>query len=198
MKGLAASLWAECRKVRNSTILTITLVFFAFIGLMLGLMMFVVHHPELAGRSATLSAKTSMLGNGDWSSFLNLLIQVILALGPIGFGMVTSWVFGREYADRVIKDLFALPVSRITIVISKFMIILIWCVLLSLTLFISGLLIGLAINIPGWSAMTVQSSFIIFFKSSILTVMLCTPVAFLPVSAADICCRSDFLFSLLF
>jgi ABC-2 type transport system permease protein len=179
MKGLVASLWAEGLKVRNSKILIITLVFFAFIGLIMGLMMFVVHHPELAGRSAALSAKISILGNGDWPSLFNLLIQVILALGPIGFGMVTSWVFGREYADRVIKDLFALPVSRVTLVISKFVIILIWCILLTLTLFISGLLIGLAIKIPGWSAMNAQNSFIIFFTSSILTFMLCTPVAFL-------------------
>lgn len=146
---------------------------------MMGLMMLVVRHPELAGRSSALSAKTSVLGNGDWPSFLVLLIQVILALGPIGFGMVTSWVFGREYADRVAKDLLALPVSRITIVISKFAVILIWCILLTLTLFLVGLLIGLAINIPCWSSMNVFNSFLIFINSSILTLLLCTPVAFL-------------------
>ena len=179
MKGLFASVWSEGLKVRKSKMFFITIVFFAFIASMMGLMMIVVHHPELAGRSAALSAKTSVLGNGDWPSFLSLLIQVILALGPIGFGMVTSWVFGREYADRVAKDLLALPVSRITIVISKFAVILIWCILLTLMLFLSGLLVGLAINIPGWSAINAQNAFIIFINSSILTLLLCTPVAFL-------------------
>ena len=179
MKGISASVWAEGLKVRKSKIFIITIVFFAFIALMMGLMMFVAQHPELAGRSAALSAKTSVLGKGDWPSFLNLLLQVILALGPIGFGMVASWVFGREYADRVVKDLFALPVSRITIVFSKFVVILIWCALLTLTLFLFGFLIGLAIRIPGWSSAVVLHSFLLFINSSFFTLLLCTPVAFL-------------------
>jgi len=179
MKALLASFWAEGLKVRKSKMFIITFVFFAFIASMMGLMMYVVHHPELAGRSATLSAKTSVLGNGDWPSFLSLLIQIILALGPIGFGMVTSWVFGREYADCVAKDLLALPVSRIAIVISKFIVILFWCILLSLTLFLFGLLIGLAISIPGWSSINALNSLLIFMNSAIMTLLLCTPVAFL-------------------
>jgi ABC-2 type transport system permease protein len=156
-----------------------TIIFFAFIASMMGLMMLVVRHPELAGRSAALSAKASILGNGDWPSYLNLLIQIILALGPIGFGMVTSWVFGREYVDRVAKDLLALPVPRRTVVIAKFSIIFIWCVVLTLTLFFTGLLVGLLINIPGWSAGIVQNAFKLFFNCSILTLLLCTPIAFL-------------------
>jgi len=179
MKELLVSIWAESLKVRKSKIFIITILFFVFIGSMMGLMMIVVQHPELAGRSAAFEAKTSVLGNGDWLSFLNLLIQVILALGPIGFGMVTSWVFGREYADRVAKDLLALPVSRITIVISKFAVIFIWCILLTITLFLSGFLIGLSIRIPGWSSTNCLHSFWIFMNSSILTLLLCTPVAFL-------------------
>jgi len=146
---------------------------------MMGLLMYVAHHPEIAGRSATLSAKTSVLGNADWPSFLSLLIQIILALGPIGFGMVASWVFGREYADRTVKDLLALPVSRGTIVVSKFIIVAIWCMVLALTLFIFGLLIGLAINTPGWSAGNALHAFATFINSSLLTLLLCTPVAFL-------------------
>jgi len=157
----------------------ITIIAFAFIASMMGLLMYAAHHPEIAGRSAALSAKTSVLGNADWPSFLSLLVQIILALGAIGFGMVASWVFGREYSDRVVKDLLALPVSRITIVISKFIIIAIWCILLALTLFIVGLLIGLAINIPGWSAVNTLNAFMRFITCSILTLLLCTPVAFL-------------------
>jgi ABC-2 type transport system permease protein len=179
MKGLWACVWVEGLKIFKSKMFIITLVFFAFIAAMMGFMMFIVHHPELAGRSSAMSAKTSVLGKGDWFSFLNLLIQVILALGPIGFGMVTSWVFGREYIDRTAKDLLALPVSRITIVAAKFVVIAIWCILLTLTLFVVGILIGLAIRIPGWSQADCPHCLFIFIISSILTLMLCTPVAFL-------------------
>jgi len=179
MNGLLASLLAEGLKVQKSKMFILTIIAFAFIGLMMGLLMYAAHHPEITGRSATLSAKTSVLGNADWPSFLSLLIQVVLALGEIGFAIVASWVFGREYSDRAIKDLLALPVSRITIVTSKFIVIAIWCVLLAFTLFIVGLLIGLAINIPGWNAGNVLRGFIRFINCSFLTLLLCTPVAFL-------------------
>lgn len=179
MKGLLASVWAESLKVRKAKIFPITVVFFVFIAAMMGCMMYIVQHPELAGRSAAFEAKKPILGDGDWPSYLGLLIQIILALGPIGFGMVTSWVFGREYADRVAKDLLALPVSRTTIVFAKFIVIFFWCLLLTLTLVLSGLLVGLAIGLPGWSATEVFNAACLFLNSALLTVLLCTPVAYL-------------------
>jgi ABC-2 type transport system permease protein len=179
MNQLSAALWAETLKVRRSKMFMITAILFAFIAIMMGLLMYVAMHPEIAGRSATISAKTSAIGKADWPSFFNLLVQIVLAMGPIGFGMVTAWVFGREYSDRVIKDLLALPVSRTIIVVSKFIVILIWCIILAALLFITGILAGLAVGIPGWSTQTAIHTCIIFTGSFLLTMLLCTPVAFL-------------------
>ena len=94
MNGLLPALWAESLKARKSKMFVITLMVFMFISIMMGLLMYVAQHPEIAGRSAMVGAKTSIIGNADWASFLNLLIQCILALGSLGFGMVTSWIFG--------------------------------------------------------------------------------------------------------
>jgi ABC-2 type transport system permease protein len=91
MNGLMASLWAESLKVRRSKMFLMTILVFVFIAVMMGLLMYVAQHPEIAGRSATVSAKASVVGNADWPSFFSLLIQVVLALGPLGFGMVASW-----------------------------------------------------------------------------------------------------------
>jgi ABC-2 type transport system permease protein len=179
MNQLYAALWGEILKVRKSKMFLITAMLFAFIAIMMGLLMYVAMHPEIAGRSATISAKTSAVGNADWPSFLYLLVQIVLAMGPIGFGMVTAWVFGREYSDRVIKDLLALPVSRTVIVASKFIVILIWCTILAALLFITGLLAGLAVGMPGWSARIAIHACTIFTGSFLLTLLLCTPVAFL-------------------
>ena len=179
MNGLLVSLWAESLKIRKSKIFLVTILLFSFIAVMMGLLIFVSHHPEIAGRSATIGAKASMVGNGDWPSFLSLLIQVILSLGTMGFGIVASWVFGREYSDRVIKDLLALPISRLTIVVSKFIVIIVWCIFLSLILWIIGFLTGLAVHIPNWSSEIAIHDFITFLISGILTILLCTPVAFI-------------------
>jgi ABC-2 type transport system permease protein len=179
MNGLSSSLWAEALKVRRSKMFLITVIFFAFIACMMGLMMVLVHHPELAGRSAAMSAKAPILGNGDWPSYLPLLVQVILSLGPIGFGMVTSWVFGREYADRTAKDLLALPVRRVTIVTAKFAVVMAWCLVLTLAFSLTALLVALGLGLPGWSAAMVRHTGAVLLGSSLLTMLLCTPVAFL-------------------
>lgn len=176
MKGLYASIWAETLKVRRSKMLIITLLAFAGIAVMLGLMILVTRNPELASNSAMVSAKSSMFKD-DWSSYFNLFIMMILTLGTIGFGTVTSWVFGREYSDNVVKDLLALPVNRSTIVLSKFITVILWSFLLSLTLFVFGLLTGLAVNVAGWSVEIAYNSFMIFMVTSFLTMLLCTPVA---------------------
>lgn len=157
----------------------VTIGFFAFIALMMGLLMIIAKHPELAGRSATLSAKASFLKNGNWSGFTTLLLQAILALGPLGYGIVASWVFGREYSDHTVKDLLALPVSRSAIVSAKFIVVAVWSVLLSAVFFVVALLTAWAVNIPGWSLPLAQHALSAFSVSVLLTIFLCTPVAFI-------------------
>ena len=180
MKELYASLWAESLKVRKSQIFWITLSTFSFVGIMVGLMVLVVKYPALVGQSTLISAKSSSsLFMDNWHSYFELLIQLVLGFGLLGFGVVSGWVFGREYVDRVVTDLLALPIHRSTIVMSKFIIVIIWSFLLSLTIFLFGLLTGLAVNIAGWSVGITYHYFIIFLGASILTILLCTPVAFI-------------------
>jgi ABC-2 type transport system permease protein len=178
MNGIAAALWTEALKVRKSKMFPGTILVFCAIGIMMGLLIYVALHPEIAGRSATVSAKASAIGTADWPSFLKLLIQSVLALGPLGFGMVASWIFGREYSDRTIKDLLALPVSRFAIVTAKSIIMVIWCMVLAATLFIAGFCTGMLVGMPGYSSAEALHSIAIFTGSTILTLLLCPLVAF--------------------
>lgn len=176
MKGLQAAVWAETLKVRKSKMLIITLLAFSGIAITMGLMVFVSRYPELVGNSAMVSAKSSMFKD-DWSSYFELLIMILLTLGTIGFGTITGWVFGREYSDRVVQDLLALPVPRYTIVLSKFITIIAWSLLLSLILFACGLLTGFVVDIAHWSTGIAYHYFTIFMVTSCFTMLLCTPVA---------------------
>jgi|WetSurMetagenome_2_1015567.scaffolds.fasta_scaffold00061_35 ABC-2 type transport system permease protein len=177
MNALVASLWSEGLKAIRSKMLPGTIAIFAFVGAMMGFMMFAAQHPEISGRSATMSAKVSAIGKGDWPSFFGFLVQTVLALGAMGFGIVTSWIFGREYADRTVKDLLALPVPRFAIVCAKFTVATIWNIILSAILFISGFLAAKAFGIPGWSDALVAPFAVSFAKSALLTMALVTPVA---------------------
>jgi ABC-2 type transport system permease protein len=180
MKSLAVTFIAECMKLRRSKIFWITILLFMFIPLMMGLMFFIQKHPEIAAKLGLIGTKATLLrlGKADWSAYLGFLIQGMAAVGMIGFGFVTSWVFGREYADRTIKDILALPVKRSWIVVSKFIVIVFWCMLLIIVYFVSGFIFGKLIDISGWSGVIAVRFTHIYIVTSLLTILLCTPVAF--------------------
>lgn len=126
--------------------------------------------PDLARKFGLLGTKASLLDiNADWITYFGLFNMVIAMAGLIGFAFITSWVFGREFSDRTITDLLALPVSRISIVLSKFMVVGIWCVLLSLISIILGLLSGGMINLAGWSNEIIFQGICTFMITSLLT-----------------------------
>ncbi len=176
MTGIKAALWVEFLKVRKSRMLWITIAFFAFVALMMGLLMLIAIHPEYAGKSAIFSSKATFVKRTDWTGFFGLLLQIILTLGIIGYGVVTGWIFGREFSDRVINDILALPVSRITIVTAKFIVVGIWCILLMLTIYFVGLVIGIAISLPGWNAPVIIHWSWIYMRSGLLTILSGSPV----------------------
>jgi ABC-2 type transport system permease protein len=74
--------------------------------------------------------------------------------------------------------MLALPVSRTTIVLAKFIVLSLWCLVLSLVLFLIGILAGLAVSLNGWSGDSFREFTKVFTCSSLLTIVLCTPVAF--------------------
>jgi ABC-2 type transport system permease protein len=90
---------------------------------------------------------------------------------------VSSWIFGREYADRTIKDLLALPISRNSIVMSKFILVFVWCLMLAVFVFVLGLIVGNAVDIPGWSYKIFSQGLQVYVVCSLLTILLSTPVA---------------------
>lgn len=178
MSGLGAALWSEALKARRSKVLWITFLFFGFVAVVLALLMLVARHPDLAGGSVVVGEKASRLGKGDWPALLGFTVQTILALGPLGFGLVTSWVFGREDVDHTLKDLLALPTRRSTIVAAKFIVVVLWSAALAAFLFLLALAVGWAAGTPAWSPLLFRRTLVDFAAGALLTILLCSPVAF--------------------
>lgn len=180
MKSMSAVLWVEVLKIRKSKMFWASILFFMFVSMMMGLLVFVQIHPEIAGKLGMIGNKASMLrfGEPNWQNYFTLLMQGISAVGLVGIGFVASWVFGREFTDHTVKDILVLPISRSYIVFSKFIVIVIWSVILSIVYLISGLLVGLLIDLPNWSGELILSCIYTYSVTSILIVFLITPVAF--------------------
>jgi ABC-2 type transport system permease protein len=180
MKSLVAAFWAEALKVRKSKVFGLSIVFFIFVAFMMGLLMFVQIHPEISAKLGMVGTKAAMLrfGEPDWQNYFALVSQSIAAIGLVGFGFVTSWIFGREYSDKTLKDILALPVSRSYIVFSKFLVIFLWCVFLGIVFYSSALIAGKAAGISNWSHDIAYRFTTTFTNVAFLSILLCTPVAF--------------------
>jgi len=197
MKNLLGTFGVELIKLRRSKILLITVCLFIFIPLMMGLLMYLAQHPQMASKMGIVAAKASFFRENSWDGYFEIINQTVTAIGVIGFGFVTSWVFGREYIEHTITDLLALPVRRSSIVVAKFIVVLLWCSVLISVLFFSGLCMGLTIGIPGWTKEVFYHSMHIFFLTSYLTVLLSTPVAFIATASRGIIAPIGFVILML-
>jgi ABC-type transport system involved in multi-copper enzyme maturation permease subunit len=180
MREFRAAFFTEYLKVIKSRVFWFSLLLFAFVSCMMGLIMFVQKYPELASKLGMIGTKANLFSFGgvSWTGYFGLLMQAVAAVGYIGFGFVTSWVFGREYSDKTLKDLLALPVSRSMIVLAKFSVSAIWCLILAGVFLLSALLMGSAIGLSGWSDELIRSIGIRYSVTALLSLVLCWPAAF--------------------
>jgi len=179
MNQLIIAFKAEQMKLKRSIILWVTFGLFIFIPLMMALLMWVAQHPEISDQLGLVGAKAQLFSENSWKGYLQMINQIIAVLGVIGFGFVTSWVFGREYLEHTLTDILALPVSRSSIVSAKYLIVLFWCMALSVALFASAIAYGQLVHIPTWDAAIVYENAQIFFKTTIYTILLSTIIGFI-------------------
>jgi len=118
------------------------------------------------------------MGAADWPTYLRFLTMAVGAGGIILFGLIASWVFGREYSDRTVKDLLALPTSRSAIVLSKCIVIAVWSAAVTLVACLITLCVGAALGLPPVSPQVFWQSGVTLSVAAFLTIALATPIAF--------------------
>ena len=180
MIGVFPSIWSEALKMRRSKVPLFTALGFSIAPLVAGLFMVILKDPEAARSMGLISAKAQLTaGVADWATFFGILSQAVAVGGAILFGIVTAWVFGREFSDRTVKELLALPTSREAIVAAKFVVVVAWTLFLSLLVWLIGLLVGNLVVIPGWSQELLRSGSFDLLGSAVLTIALLPFVALL-------------------
>ncbi|MDY8026233.1 ABC transporter permease [Paenibacillus polymyxa] len=128
--------------------------------------------PIMMGVGIILSSDA---GGINWKMYLTELLDSLAPLGLIGYTFIAAWVFGREFSDKTIKDLLAKPVSRSKIVLSKFLVILAWSLLLSMYMFAIGFAVGGILGVAGGLASFVWNIFFKFIITSLLFIIVTTP-----------------------
>jgi ABC-2 type transport system permease protein len=179
MSGLRAAIVTELLKSRRSRVPWGVAVGFSLAPLVAGLFMVILKDPEAARSLGLLGTKAQLTaGTADWPTFLDVLGQAVTLGGAILFAFLTAWVFGREFADRTVRNLLANPTPRRTIVVAKSIVIGAWALSITAWVLGLGLAIGALIGLPGWSSADAVGTIASMALAAVLTIGLLTWVAF--------------------
>ena len=150
MNDLFNMIWIELRKVYRSRVPFFTLAASLIMPLGIALLIFLARNPALSQKLGLVSAKANLVAYSaaDWSTYMGFTSQIMATGGFFLFTFAISWVFGREFADGTLKDMLAVPVSRSTILLAKFIVVAAWAAVLAAVILVASLAMGFAINLP--------------------------------------------------
>ena len=153
MNNLSDMIWIELRKAIRSRMPLWTALGSLFMPLGMAFLIFLARNPELSRKLGLVSAKANLVAYSatDWPTYLGLFGQITAVGGFFFFVMAISWVFGREFADGTLKDMLAVPVQRSSILLAKFIVVVIWSAAITLIILTLGLGMGAIIQLPGGS-----------------------------------------------
>ena len=105
----ATVLAVEARKAAASRVLLATgVLLVAGVGTLTGVMT-----AAARGGNDEIRAQLGPFADADpWPQLVGAASQITAAAGFLAFGVALSWLVGREFAERTIAGLFALPVPR--------------------------------------------------------------------------------------
>lgn len=64
--------------------------------------------------------------------FSDTNLYVLMLIGVLLYGVITAYLFNREYAENTLKNLLTIPVSKSSLIVSKLILLLVWIMILTL------------------------------------------------------------------
>jgi ABC-2 type transport system permease protein len=166
----------ELLKARKSRVPLFIALGFVLLPLAMAFFMVIMKDPEGARRLGIIGIKAQlMVGTVDWSTYLSMLSQGVMGLILLN-ALMGSWVFGREYADRTMKDLLALPTSRSAFIAAKYTVFALWSLLMVVLVSVLGVSLGYLVGLPGLSSEIVVQGVSTIFGVGVMNILLITPI----------------------
>lgn len=179
MNNLSSMIWVELRKAIRSRMPLYTALGSLFMPLGMAFLIFVSRNPEISRQLGLISVKADLMAYSatDWRSYLGLLGMLMAAGGFFLFVLVISWLFGREFSDGTLKDWLAVPVSRFSILLAKFIVMMVWSLMLMLLMLGLGVFMGAIIQLPGGSSEIILQGILQVVIISCMVILVVLPFA---------------------
>lgn len=111
--------------------------------------------------------------------FFNANMYTVLFMGVLLYGVVTAYLFNREYTEDTLKSLLTIPVSRFNFIMSKFILLFIWIMMLTVVTWGLTVLLGLLGGFPGLNGPLLFQSVLKFLLGGVFLFILSPPIVLL-------------------
>ncbi|QKG85277.1 ABC transporter permease [Kroppenstedtia pulmonis] len=171
---MANLLYTELLKLRRSKMFLISI----FGAAVAPIMVVVASYIHMKTKQPTLPILFDEL-------FYNTSLYTVLAIGAPLYGVVTAYLFNREYVEDTLKNLLTIPVSRTAFIMSKLLLLFIWIMILTSVAWILTFILGLIGQFEGLNALLIATSFRQFCTGGALLFILSTPIVLITLVAKN-------------
>lgn len=110
--------------------------------------------------------------------FTNVNMYMSAMFAVLIFAIIISYLFGREYNEHTLKTMLTIPVSREKFLASKYIMFLVWIVILTVVTSISTLAFGFVAGLDGFSLKIFADGFAQLLYANVLLFLSFSPFVF--------------------
>ena len=110
--------------------------------------------------------------------FTNVNMYMSAMFAVLIFTIIISYLFGREFNEHTLKTMLTIPVSREKFLASKYIMFLVWIMILTVVTSISTLVFGFVAGLDGFSLKLFADSFVQLLYANVLLFLTFSPFVF--------------------
>ena len=96
---------------------------------------------DIGANSAFIAVFAFDEGNTFEALFSNVNMYMSAMFAILIFAIIISYLFGREYSEHTLKTMLTIPISRGKFLLSKYLMFLVWIVILTIATSLSTLIL---------------------------------------------------------
>ena len=108
---------------------------------------------------------------------VNMYMSALFAI--MLFSIMISYLFGREYNEHTLKTMLTIPISRGKFLASKYVMFLVWILILTVVTSLSSLVFGFIAGLEGFTLKLFMDSFAQLLFANVLLFLTFSPFVFL-------------------
>ena len=111
--------------------------------------------------------------------FTNVNMYMTAMFAVLIFAIIISYLFGREYNEHTLKTMLTIPVSRGKFLLSKYVMFLVWILILTVVTTLSTMVLGFVAGLDGFSLKLFIDSFAQLLFANVLLFLTFSPFVFI-------------------